>query len=592
MSRLLREFGSGMRRDVVARAPYYVSDWTDAWNYRVIPATLFIFFANILPGIAFSLDLIETTGQYGVQEVLLSSFMAAFVASVFGGQPLLISGVTGPITVYNKTIYDIFQGREDFDYLAFVGWAYLWAAILHWVAAALNAVRGLKYVTRFACDTFGFYVSAVYVQYGIQVVTRQFGQSSVTAGFLGIILAVITLVLPHYFNAVAGSGYGNRHIRRFCADYGMPITIVAVSGLAYWGRFDQYVLEADMTLPTTPHSFQAVNGRSWLVRFWELPAHYVGIAFPFGLVLFILFYFDANVSSLIAQGSEFPLRKPSAFHYDTFLLGITTFIAGLLGIPAPNGLIPQAPLHTASLVVMGYEDASESAKSSEKMSRTTPPEDPAIVDDDALQMSQMENGSSPESQLRLRQTTSRIQSIQRTLSVSKAARAERRRMSESRRQLREVPIGVVEQRVSNLAQGALCLVLMTKPFEHVLGLIPKGVLAGLFWFMGSDALLSSGVTQKILFLVRDRRATSPDDPLLDVRTSRIILFTVIELFGFGATFAITQTIAAIGFPVIITLLVPLRVWVVPFLGFTKEELDILDGPVASAFTLESVGGSL
>lgn len=32
-----------------------------------------IFFANVLPGIAFSLDLIETTGQYGLQEVLLST---------------------------------------------------------------------------------------------------------------------------------------------------------------------------------------------------------------------------------------------------------------------------------------------------------------------------------------------------------------------------------------------------------------------------------------------------------------------------------------------------------------------------------------
>lgn len=45
----------------------------------------------------------------------------------------------------------------------------------------------LKYVTRFSCDTFGFYVAAVYVQYGIQVVTRQFGQSSVTAGILGVL---------------------------------------------------------------------------------------------------------------------------------------------------------------------------------------------------------------------------------------------------------------------------------------------------------------------------------------------------------------------------------------------------------------------
>lgn len=48
------------------------------------------------------------------------------------------------------------------------------------------AVQGLKYVTKFSCETFGFYVSAVYVQYGIQVVTRQFRQTSTTSAFLGI----------------------------------------------------------------------------------------------------------------------------------------------------------------------------------------------------------------------------------------------------------------------------------------------------------------------------------------------------------------------------------------------------------------------
>lgn len=37
------------------------------------------------------------------------------------------------------------------------------------------------------------------------------------------------------------------------------------------------------------------------------------------------------------------------------------------------------------------------------------------------------------------------------------------------------PIAVVEQRVSNLAQGALCLVLLTGPFLHVLNLIPRGM---------------------------------------------------------------------------------------------------------------------
>ncbi|WVQ86061.1 hypothetical protein IAT38_008229 [Cryptococcus sp. DSM 104549] len=574
--------GRGMVRDVKARLPWYGSDWVDAWNYRVVPSTWFIFFANVLPGLAFSLDLIETTGQYGVQEVLLASFMAAFVASFLGGQPLLISGVTGPITVFNKTIYDILvKNKPDGpNYLHFMGWVYLWGAILHWIAALLNAVQGLKYVTRFSCDTFGFYVGAVYVQYGIQVVTRQFNQTSTPSAFLGIILAITTLVLPHYFNALAKSGYINKHFRRFCADYGMPLTIIAMTGFAYWGRFDPYVLESGMTLPTTKTSFQPAGDRPWLVRFWQLEGKWVGVAFPFGLVLFILFYFDANVSSLIAQGSEYPLRKPPAFHWDFFLLGITTFIAGLLGIPAPNGLIPQAPLHTASLVVMGYEETSSASSDT----AVSPPN--GEEGRQAVEMAKMEGGEARAGN-----------GASETGSQSGMRQRRRRRSSSSRRrdaddERREVPVAVVEQRVSNLAQGCLCLILMTKPFEHVLGLIPKGVMAGLFWYMGSDALLSSGVTAKLLYLIRDRRATSPSEPLHQVRKSRIILFTAVELVGFGATFAITQTIAAIGFPVIIMLLVPLRVLVVPHLGFSEEELGILDGAVASPFTMESVGGSI
>lgn len=64
----------------------------------------------------------------------------------------------------------------------------------------------------------------------------------------------------------------------------------------------------------------------------------------------------------------------------------------------------------------------------------------------------------------------------------------------------------------------------------------------------------------------------------------------IQLFGFGATFAITQTIAAVGFPVIILALIPVRIWVLPR-WFTKQELGVLDGPTASPFTMISVGGN-
>lgn len=36
----------GMVADVRRRAPYYWSDWADAWDYRVVPATVYMYFAK------------------------------------------------------------------------------------------------------------------------------------------------------------------------------------------------------------------------------------------------------------------------------------------------------------------------------------------------------------------------------------------------------------------------------------------------------------------------------------------------------------------------------------------------------------------
>ena len=143
----------------------------------------------------------------------------------------------------------------------------------------------------------------------------------------------------------------------------------------------------------------------------------------------------------MAQGSEFPLQKPPGFHYDFFLLGVTTFIAGLIGVPAPNGLIPQAPIHTTSLLVMGQSLKHEKDE------------------EDSASRTQIHTGSSNDNPI--------SGSIQHRDFVPPASCRH------------EVPVAVVEQRVSNLAQGSLCLVLLTGPFLHVLHLIPRGVLAGL-----------------------------------------------------------------------------------------------------------------
>ncbi|PYH87771.1 inorganic anion exchanger [Aspergillus ellipticus CBS 707.79] len=508
----------GMIQDVKRRVPYYGSDWTDAWDYRVVPATVYMYFANILPALAFSLDMFEKTDQsYGVNEVLLASVLAAVVFSLFAAQPLVIVGVTGPITVFNYTVYDIVAGRGT-NYLAFMCWIGIWSLIMHWILAITNACNGLTYVTRFSCDIFGFYVAFIYLQKGIQVLTRQWGSAGETSAYLSIMVALLVLMSGWICGELGNSSLFKRYIRKFLEDYGTPLTIVFFTGFVHIG----HMRDVEVARLPTSKAFFPTADRSWLVHFWDISVGDVFLAIPFALLLTILFYFDHNVSSLIAQGTEFPLRKPAGFHWDFFLLGLTTFVAGLLGIPFPNGLIPQAPFHTAALCVT---------------------RDVADADD---------------------------------TNKGKAVR---------------ITDHVVEQRLSNFTQGLMTLGTMTGPLLIVLHLIPQSVLAGLFFIMGVQALQGNGITQKLIFLAQDRALTPATNPLKRLkRRTAIWAFVIVELVGFGATFAITQTIAAIGFPVIILLLIPVRSFVFP-LWFEGEELGVLDGPTASPFTMESVGGT-
>lgn len=132
---------------------------------------------------------------------------------------------------------------------------------------------------------------------------------------------------------------------------------------------------------------------------------------------------------------------------------------------------------------------------------------------------------------------------------------------------------------------------MTGPLLVVLHLIPHGVLAGLFFVMGVQALEGNGITAKLVFLAKDHALTPASNPLLRIRRRAAIwYFVLIELVSFGATFAITQTVAAVGFPVFIFALIPIRALVLPRV-FSAEELSLLDEPTASDFIMEGIGGS-
>ncbi|GAB7365736.1 hypothetical protein MBLNU230_g7073t1 [Neophaeotheca triangularis] len=339
----------GIYHDVKRRLPYYAGDWKDAWNYRVIPAITYMYFANLLPALAFSFDMFSRTDDsFGVNEVLLAQVIGCGIYSIFAAQPLVIVGVTGPIAIFAYTIYDIVT-PQGYDYFQFWAWIGIWSFIFHALLAILNACSALKYVTKLPCDTFGLYIAFVYLQKAVEILLLQWGYSGPNSAvpYLAISTALLVVIFGYATFLIGKTRLFRPVWRKVIEDYGLPLTVIFFSGFVHIGKMRAVDLQA---LPVAA-AFQPTANRSWIIPFWQSDASTVFYAIPFAIAVTVLFYFDHNVSALMSQSSDFPLRKPPGFHWDFFLLGLILFICGILGLPFPNGLIPQGPLHTNALCV-------------------------------------------------------------------------------------------------------------------------------------------------------------------------------------------------------------------------------------------------
>lgn len=111
-------------------------------------------------------------------------------------------------------------------------------------------------------------------------------------------------------------------------------------------------LLAQLTYPFPIASFRPTSPERthFIVEFWTLPVSWIFAAMIPGLIITTLFFFDVEVSTICATLSRYNIRKPGGYAWDVALLGLTTGMCGILGIPPANGLLPQAPLHSESLL--------------------------------------------------------------------------------------------------------------------------------------------------------------------------------------------------------------------------------------------------
>ena len=95
-------------RDFKRRLRYYKSDFTDGLNVNCLAASIVLYFAVFFPNVAFGGLLAEKTDNWlGVSEVIFATCLSGILFGLFSGQPLIIVGATGPVLVFEQTVYKV-----------------------------------------------------------------------------------------------------------------------------------------------------------------------------------------------------------------------------------------------------------------------------------------------------------------------------------------------------------------------------------------------------------------------------------------------------------------------------------------------------
>mmetsp|Transcript_20748 Transcript_20748/g.33432 ORF Transcript_20748/g.33432 Transcript_20748/m.33432 type:complete len:726 (+) Transcript_20748:71-2248(+) len=512
----LFQFLTGMKDDLKARAPHYASDWGKPQSvFTVFNATIFAFVIQLIPALIFA-ELMErqTEGNLATAETLMSSAIIGIIYAIFAGQPLVIMGITGPVSLLLGTSYGL-AGQFDADYFPFFFWICLWAGVLHILSALVGLVSLVWKVTPFTSQIFEFFIAVTFIYNSLRDLIQpiQLGGGDVrddpndisdlerSAGYAAFFIGILTCFIAWSLHFAETWIFFSRQMRTFLTSYNTLIAVVVATAFSYIPGMDQDAAMERVNV-VAPWDWQPSAPRSWVVNPVEgISARGIFAAFIPGFMFFLLFIIDHNVSSILTQSPKFNLKKPSAYHWDFFVLGVTFFPCAILGLPPGNGLIPQAPLHCRALCTREHQTDEYGVR-------------------------------------------------------------------------REVVTHCEEQRWSGLGQAVLMFVALSA--FTVISWIPKGCLFGLLLYLGMSAMHGNEIWERMLmvFIYAKKR---PKIPVVRyVKWSTVQVWTLIQMGCALGIFAVAQ-FASVGYlyPALLTLLVPFRSYILDRC-FEQEDIKHLD----------------
>ena len=161
-------FCGGLMDDIKRKAPWWASDFRDAFSLQSLASIIFLYFACLAPTIAFGGLLGQATGNSMASiESLVSALTSSLLYGLFAGQPLTVLGLTGPDLIFETLVYDFCEG-QGWSYLSFRLWIGVWIAIILVVLVVTDASAYVCYITRFTEECFACLIAIIFVKKSVE----------------------------------------------------------------------------------------------------------------------------------------------------------------------------------------------------------------------------------------------------------------------------------------------------------------------------------------------------------------------------------------------------------------------------------------
>ncbi|XP_076088046.1 band 3 anion transport protein-like isoform X4 [Mytilus galloprovincialis] len=559
LKRTKKIFG-GLYYDIKRRYPHYISDFKDGFNLKCLAAIVFIFFACFAPCIAFGGLLSEKTYDYlGVKETVISTSVCGIIFALLAGQPLMLVGATGPVLVFEQSLY-MFCKNNNIEFLTMRVWIGFWVMLISIVAVAAESSVLVRHISRFTEEIFAILISLIFIFEVIKKIDETFkdhpllldycakdnltnlsSNSNVTlhsvlnvtslpgytfandsfqeeaesdthytkylhykevtnrpnTALMSTILTLGTFLIAYFLRIFRNSKFLGRRARRALGDFGIVISIILMVLLDLIIGESVYTqkLQVPPTLEPTLKRGWVVNPVGTKKRF---EVYIIFASFIPAALIFLLLYLETQITEMILNKKEFKMKKGSGFHLDMILVGVMTFMCSLFGLPWMCPATVRTIAHVSALSVMSRHHA--------------PGEKPKLME-------------------------------------------------------------VKEQRVTALVMNIVIGISLF--WEPVLKAVPMAVLFGVFLYLGISSLSGVQMFKRLKLLLIPVKYHPSRGFVRRVKTMKMHLFTIIQLVLLVLLLIIKSTAAALAFPLFVILLVPLRMRGLPKI-FTGQELHELD----------------